>query len=486
MREAAALWLQPALVAVLALRVAAGEADAPWLVLGALVAPLVALLARARPPAGRNPVAAAAAAGAVTALLAANFLLAADAATLLGGAPWQGVSVAAALAVLAPAARRLAAPALALGAVALALPLAAVTLATATAPWTAWTRGGLRPALTFSEASAWVQDGERFARPARLTFADGQRVTALTAGVYRVIERDAAPPTVRDWRLASGETLTLRPGDELSVETGARLRFEAGRRVPGAPASGAAWADAPARGPWMLPAALGGLVTLVGGALALGAATGRRGAPATWSPVLLLAGVTTATGWGVYAAAAAPDLTLSGSLLTLWLRLPPLALGPRAGVPLAALAAAGIVLLGVGATVALRRRLAAATRPEPVLWAGAVALAAVLTAWPVDPWRLLMLGLGLAAAMWTPSVLAAGAPGGVVGSIAGGVAFAALAGLPALAPAPAPAAWLEALTRYPALVALPLGWAAARAVDAMLATEDPPAGRRSPHSQTGA
>jgi hypothetical protein len=163
-----------------------------------------------------------------------------------------------------------------------------------------------------------------------------------------------------------------------------------------------------------------------------------------------------------------------------------LALGPRAGVPLAALAAAGIVLLGVGATVALRRRLAAATRPEPVLWAGAVALAAVLTAWPVDPWRLLMLGLGLAAAMWTPSVLAAGAPGGVVGSIAGGVAFAALAGLPALAPAPAPAAWLEALTRYPALVALPLGWAAARAVDAMLATEDPPAGRRSPHSQTGA
>jgi hypothetical protein len=486
MTEAAALWLQPALVAVLALRVAAGEADAPWLVLGALIAPLVALLARARRPAGRNPVAAAAAVGAVTVLLAVNFLLAADAATLLGGAPWQGVSVAAALALLAPAARRLAAPALTLGAVALALALAAITLSTDTAPWTAWSRGGLRPALTFSEASAWVQDGERFARPARLTFGDGQRVTALTAGVYRVIERDAAPPTVRDWRLASGETLTLRPGDELSVGAGSRLRFEAGRRVPGAPASGAAWADAPARGPWMLPAALGGLVTLVGGALALVPATGRRGAPATSSPVLLLAGVTTATGWGVYAAAAAPDLTLSGSLLALWLRLPPLALGPRAGVPLAAVAAVGIVLLGVGGTVALRRRLAAAARPESALWAGVVALAAIVTASPVDPWRLLALGLGLAAAMWTPSVLAARATGGVVGSIAGGVVFAALAGLPALAPAPAPPAWLEALTRYPALAALPLGWAAARAVDAMLATDDPPAGRRSPHHQTGA
>jgi hypothetical protein len=42
---AVALWLHPALVAVLALRVAAGEPDAPWLALGALIAPLVALLA---------------------------------------------------------------------------------------------------------------------------------------------------------------------------------------------------------------------------------------------------------------------------------------------------------------------------------------------------------------------------------------------------------------------------------------------------------
>jgi hypothetical protein len=473
MTLATAIWLQPVLVAALALRVAAGEADAPWLALGALIAPLIALVAPVRRSARPNPVAAVAATAAVTVLLGANFLVVADAATLLGGAPWQGVIVAVALALLvplSPGAGRLSAPVLALGAVALVLPLAVLILATATAPWTAWSRGGLRPALTFSEASAWVQDGERFARPARLTFAEGQRVTALTAGVYRVVEHDAAPPTVRDWRLTSGETLTLRSGDELSVGAGARLRFEAGRRVPGAPASGVAWADAPARGPRMLPAALGALVTLVGGALALVPAVARRGAPAVAGPLLLLAGVTAAMGWGVYTAAAAPDLALSGSLLAPVLRLPPLALGSRAGGPLGALAAGGMVLLLVCATVALRQRLAATVRPQPALWAGAVAAAAALTVWPLEPWRLVTLGLGLAAAVWTPALLAPGRAAALAGSIVGAIAFLALIALPALTPVSA--AWLEALARYPALVALPLGWAAARAVSTLTATDE--------------
>jgi hypothetical protein len=42
------------------------------------------------------------------------------------------------------------------------------------------------------------------------------------------------------------------------------------------------------------------------------------------------------------------------------------------------------------------------------------------------------------------------------------VAFVALAALPTLAPA-APA-WLQAVTSYPALLALPLGWLSARAI----------------------
>ena len=465
MTVAVAAWLQPALVAALALRVAAGEADAPWLVLGALIAPLVAALRPARRPTGPNPVGAVASALAVTVLLTADFVLAADAAALLGGAPWQGVAVAAALALLTPlssASRRLTAPALTLAAAGLLLPLGAVALSTATPPWAAWTRSSQRPALTFSEASAWVRDGERFARPARLMFAEGQRVTVLTPGVYRVTERDAAQPTVREWRLVSGDTLALRPGDELSVEAGARLRFEPGRRVPGAPASGIAWADAPGRGPGMAPAALGGLITLVGGALLLVPAQTRRGAATVSGPLLLLTAVSAAIGWGVYGAAAAPDLALGGSLPAPLLRLPALALGPRAGAPLAALTTAAIALLLVAATGALRQRLAATARPEPALWAGTVALAALLSTWPLDPWRLLMLALGLAGSVWTPFLLAPGRIGGLVGSSVGGLTFLGLFALSALTSGTT--AWLEALGPYPALVALPLGWAAMRAV----------------------
>jgi hypothetical protein len=464
---AAAVWLQPVLLATLALRVAGGDADAPWLALGALVAPLVALVAAPRRASGSNPVVATATAAAVTLVLAADFIVAADAATLLGAAPWLGVTLAAALSLLVPllpGARRVSAPALAVATGALLLPLVSVALTTGTAPWTAWSRGGWRPSLTFPETSGWVRDGERFARPARLTFAEAQRVTTLTAGVYRVVERDAAEPTVREWRLAAGETLTLRPGDELSVEAGARLRFEAGRRVPGAPASGIVWADAPARGPSMLPAAVGALATLVGGALALVPAP-RRGPPAAAGPLVLLTATAAAVGWGVYAAATAPDLALGGSLLAPIVTLPLRALGPRTGAPLAVLALAAFVALLLTAVVALRARLADAAGPAPTRWAVAVGLAAALTAAPLDPWRVLALGLGVAAAAGTPSLVASGRAGGLAGSSVGAAAFVALAALPSVDPAMG--SWLEPLARYPALVAMPLGWVAAWALSAM-------------------
>jgi hypothetical protein len=471
---AAAVWLQPVLLTVLVLRVTAGDAEAPWLALGALIAPLVALLAPTRRPADTNPVAAAAAAIAVALVLAADFVLAADAAALLGGAPWLGVMLAAALALLVPllpATRRLGPPALALAAVALLLPLAAVALRTGAAPWTAWSQGGLRAALTFPETSGWVRNGERFARAARLTFIEGQRVTTLNAGVFRVTERDATTPTVREWRLAAGEALTLRPGDELAVEVGSRLRFEAGRRVPGAPASGIAWADAPARGPWMLPGAIGALATLVGGALALVPAPRRRGPPAAMGPLALMAAVASAIAWGVYAAAAAPDLALGGSPLTPLLRLPSRAVGPRTGGTLALLAVVAVVLLLVTAAVALRERLATTAGPRPAYWAVAVGLAALLTAWSPDPWRLLVLGLGLAAAVWAPALHAAGRTAALVGSIVGACVFLTLAGLPVLAPGAA--VWLAMLVRYPALAAMPLGWAAAQALGETTGTGAP-------------
>ena len=462
---ATAGWLQPVLLTALILRVTAGDADAPWLVLGALIAPLVALLVPARRPAETNPVAAVVAAIAVALVLAGDFVLAADAATLLGGAPWLGVALAAAVALLLPvlpAARRLGLPALVLAGVAMLLLLAAVALRTGATPWTAWSHGGLRAALTFSDASGWVREGERFARPARLTFIEAQRVTTLSAGVFRVTERDVVPPTVREWRLTAGEVLTLRPGDELAVEAGSRLRFEAGRRLPGAPASGIVWADAPARGPSMLPGAIGTLVTLLGGALALVPGARRHGSPAALAPLALMAAVAVAVSWGVYTAAVAPDLALGGSPLTPLLRLPLRAVGPRTGGTLALLAAGAVLLLLLAAAIALRGRLASTAGARPVYWAVTVGLAVALTAWSLDPWQLFVLGLGLAAAGWTPALHADGRTAALAGSIVGVGVFVGLSALPVAAPGVA--GWLAPLTRYPALVAMPLGWAASRAL----------------------
>ena len=459
---ALAAWLQPVLVLALAFRITAGAPDAPWLALAALVAPLVALLASAR-PAARNPVVAGAAAVTITLVLAADLLVAADAATVLGLARWQGAALAAlgalALAAWAPA-RRLSAPALAVAAVALLLGPAAVALAAGGTPWTAWQRSGLRPALTFAEQSTWVRAGGRFARATTLRFTEGQRVVTLAAGVFRVVERDAATPTVREWRLAAGDALALRPGDELTVEGGARLRFEAGRRVPGAPASGVEWADAPARGPRLLPLALGALATLLGGALALVPPV--RGRAAAAGPLVLVTATTAALAWGLYSATT-PDLVLGGALPAPLLRLPAAVLGP-AGLPLAVLTGLALILLLAAGVVALRERLAASASAAIELWVAAVVVAAALAMVPLDPWRLLIFALGLGAAAWAPARLATSPGGAVAGPIVGGVAFLALAALPALAPG-APV-WLDALARYPALVALPLGWAAARAMPA--------------------
>lgn len=466
---AAAVWLQPVLLAVLVLRVAAGAADAAWLALGVLVAPLVALLVPGRRTWGLGPVTRAALAGAVTLVLAADLVVAADVALLLGASPWLGVAAGAALALvvpLLPGAARVSPVGLALVALALLLPLVSIAATTATPPWTAWSRGALRPALTFAPSSGWVGAGERFARAERLAFTEGQRVTAVGGGVFRVIEHDASPPTVREWRLEAGESLTLRPGDELTVEAGARLRFEPGRRVPGAPVSGIAWADAPVRAPGVLGAALGALVTLVGGALAV-VPGARRGVAAMPGPLVLLVATTAAIGWGVYTAAAAPDLALGGSMAAPMLGLPVRALGPRTGAPLAVLAIATVASLFLTAVIGLRGRLATAIGPRPMLWAAAVGAASLVTALGSDPWRLLLLGLGLAASTCVPALLAPGRSAGEVGSGVGALVFTVLAVLPVLAPAVA--ALLTPLVAHPALAALPLGWLAARALGGVLA-----------------
>src|SRR5205085_8645465 len=152
--------------------------------------------------------------------------------------------------------------------------LVAAAVSTGLAPWAAWADAAARPALVFSAESRWVTDGERFVRRTTLAFDEGQRVVAVTAGTFRVVEHDGGRPVVRDWKLGGGDTLTVRPGDTLTVEAGSRLRFEPGKRVPGAPASGPAWGDAAPRA--SLARALALLATLTLGACALVPSPARR------------------------------------------------------------------------------------------------------------------------------------------------------------------------------------------------------------------
>ncbi len=95
----AAAWTTPALLALLASRVASGHAEAPLLVLLAVAAPLVALL---RPPvtAVLNPVTRLVVLIVVGLVVWANVIVFADVASLLGGARWQGAVLAAALTLL--------------------------------------------------------------------------------------------------------------------------------------------------------------------------------------------------------------------------------------------------------------------------------------------------------------------------------------------------------------------------------------------------
>jgi len=468
-----AAWLGPALVASLATQVLEGDAAAASLPLVACAAPLLALLAAPRGlSVPRDPLSRALTAVALVLVLRAHLLVVADATAVVGAARWHGLALGALLAV-APALlrlRRARAALLAAGIAAVALPVVAVAMAAGLPPWTAWQSLAGRPALVFDARSPWVTTGASLVAPTTLVFAEGHRITAVSAGVYRVVEREGEGVAVREWRLAGGESLELRAGDELSVGAGARLRFEAGKRVPGVAPSGVAWADPPdVRGAGALLGFLGALVTLGGGAVALlvappaekGRAAGARAAAAA------LVAAVAAVCWGVYAAAAAPDLALGVPPVTALARLPALVVPAPWGAALAAAAAAGLLALLVATADALRVRIAALAggghRRGRLAWAVAVAAAAVTSAGAVDAWRALALGCGLAAAVTVAPALAAAAPlARAAGAAAGAMSFTALA----LPGAPV-AAWIPALAASPALVAAPFAWGVARALDAV-------------------
>jgi hypothetical protein len=340
-------------------------------------------------------------------------------------------------------------------------------------PLGAWERVASQPAFRFSASSPWVSAGREL-RAGRghgvLVFEEEHRITAAGPAQIRVRARDGARVSETDWELQAGQSVTLRPGDELTWPPGARLRFEAGKAVPGAPTSGIAWADGrrgDSSGRWGL------LLTLTGGALALigfGAA-GRvsRGEMAGVGAGLLAVFVW-GIGWAIYCALGAPDIFLGGVALERLVRPPSLSWAAGAGswaagrlVP-ALLPAAGLASF-FASSVALRERIGGldVTGGGEIghdfgLWSAIIGAAALASLWPTEPWVVVLTALGLAASTLAPAVLlpppAARARWGTWAGFVGLAVFAALALLGQWTAGGSPG-WAGLPLAYPAVVAAP-------------------------------
>jgi hypothetical protein len=415
------VWLTPAAWLALPGLVLEGGPDGVWAGLLLLIAPLLALSvsggdARAAQPArdALFPV--------VVFLLVAGLLLwgslalAGDAAAWLGAPRWQGIGVAAGgawLLVLWRRAARLVPWLLLAFLLGLAISLVILARGSALGPLAAWQRVASQPAFRFPASSPWVSAGREL-RAGRgqgvLVFEEEHRVTAGGPAQVHVRARDGARVSESDWDLQAGQSVTLRPGDELTWPPGARLRFEAGKAVPGAPPSGISWADgrgADASRRWGL------FLTLVGGALALigFGATGRagRGEMAAVGAVLI-AVFLWGLGWAVYCALSAPDIFLGGIALERLVR-PPSLSEASGRFALLLVPAAGLASF-FASSVSLRERIGSldVTGGGEIghdlgLWSAIIGAAALASFWPSEPWVLVQIALGIAASTLAPAVL---------------------------------------------------------------------------------
>jgi hypothetical protein len=435
--RALAVWLTPAAWLALPALVLESGPDGLWVGLLLLVAPLLALGLTAGDTAPVQP--ARDALFPVVALLLvvgllfwANFVLAGDVAAWLGAQRWQGIALAAGGAWLLMVWRRSGrlVPWLLLIAVCgLVVPMVALARGAGVGPLGAWERVASVPAFRIPASSPWVNPGRELRAgrgPGSLLFEEEHRVTAAAPLQLHVRAVDGARVTESDWQLQTGESVTLRPGDELRWPPGARLRFEVGKAVPGAPSSGIAWADG-RRGDssrhWGL------LLTVTGGALALvgfgATAKVSRGEMAVAGGGLLAVfawGVV----WAVYCALSAPDIFLGGVAVERLARPPSLLWAAGAGLwaagagpwaagagrlVLALLPAAGLASF-LASSVALRERIGGldVTGGGEIghdfgLWSAIIGGAALASFWPAEPWVLVVVALGLAASTLAPAVL---------------------------------------------------------------------------------
>ena len=469
-----AVWLTPAALLAVPAALATHAAGGLWLGLVLLLAPLIVLglPAAADPRNDRGslfPV--------VTLLIAvglllwANIALAGDLAAWLGARRWQGIVVAAVSGWVLTAwrpLRRTAPLLLAIALVAAAAPLMQVGWATGLGPIAAWERVAAQPAFRFPAGSPWVTTGRALASVhgrAPLVFEEVHRLTAPAGGVVRARTLDGTRLSEIEWTLAPGQSVTLRSGDEL-VHGALRLRFEADKRVPGAPPSGAAWAeDRPRR--WL--ERLGVLVTLLLGAAALLRAgltvrLSRDGAGFLAGGLLLAFGW--AQLWAVYAMLQSPDLFLGGVTLERLLEVPGAALfaEPWRRTLQVFLIAAGLALF-LASSVALRERLGALDPTgggeigrDPGLWAALFGAAALASLWPVDPWTLTLLALGGVGCALGPATMWPPPPGrAALATTAGVVGLLVFATLAAAQLRGGGDALLSGVIGYPALAGGPAG-----------------------------
>jgi hypothetical protein len=476
---AIAAWTSPVLVVAVVAHVTTGGVQAPLFVLAVLAAPLLALLAGPGARVARSGFGFTVGLVTVVCVLGAGFRAIGDLGRVLGLETVDTLGAAVALVLVTtvwPSHRRVAAAALVFGATALVVAVVMLGVAVAAAPWTSWNRVASRGAFELGPRSAWTQEGAEFPETIALTFTEPHQVTAATAGVFRVTEHDRPAAVVREWRLAAGESLLLRPGDTLAIPAATRVRFEKGKRVPGSPVSGVAWAD---RGgmsrPRLLSWWLGLTVTLAGGAVVVIGAAAQLSRPAALlGPIIVFGIVLAATSWGVYTVDVAPELSIGAPAAASLGRLAPVVVDePWRSRLVASIALAFVALLAASAA-ALRRRLVDLGAPEggrvaatarrgvlgAAMWVVVVGAGAAASMAFSDGWSLLVHGAGLAAATLLGPLLAGDGPGleraHANGALVGAALFVVLTAAGRGLTLPYAAA--DVVGQYPALVAAPAAW----------------------------
>ena len=417
-----AIWLTPAAWLALPALVLESGPDGLWIGLVLLVAPLLTLaVAGGAPPAAPSgdalfPVLALLLV--VALLFWANLVLAGDVAAWLGAPRWQGIGLAAGGAWVLMVWRRsgrLVPVLLLVAACGLFVPLLALVRGAGMGPLGAWERVALLPSFRLPASSPWADPGRELRAgrgPGTLIFEEEHRVTAAGPAQLHVRAVDGARVTESDWDLRSGESVTLRPGDELRWPPGARLRFEVGKTVPGAPPSGVSWADG-RRGDssrrWGL------LITLTGGALVLlgfgvvGRLT-RQEMAATGAA--LIAVFAWGVAWAVYCALGAPDIFLGGVAVERLARPPSVGWGAGVGRVVPTLLPVAALASFLASSMALRARIGAldVTGGGEIghdfgLWSAILGGTALASLWPAEPWVLVVTALGLATSTLAPAVL---------------------------------------------------------------------------------